>query len=470
MSPSSRPTTTSGCRRVAIDPTTPSRCSTSISADAAGGLPGGPPRPDPAAPLRPDSRLTGAHAAGHLRGPGREPAAGPHGPVDAAAGPRLLHDRLGRARGQRRGRRGAAADRPGAAALPVRRVLPAPAPRQVPGIDPVRDVLLGVAASADEPIAGGRHKVFGRRRAGHHPADLDDRLAPAAGARCRARLRPGGASSACPARGPATRWRSPASATRRRTTPPRSARSTPPATPRTRASRSRCCWSARTTGSASACRPRTGWVAAAYSDRPGLQLPRRRRLRPGRRPTTRPSRRSRWSGPGGARRSCTCPMVRFLGHAGSDAEISLPPARRPRRRPTTATRCWRPPGALVSAGLLHPGRGGGPLRRGRRAGAAASAEQAMSSRPLQRGRGDRPAGPAPPGPGRRTGQAGPGITAARTSGCARSRRTRRLPRTRASRSPWPTAINQALARAARDLPAACACSARTSGARAACTA
>jgi 2-oxoisovalerate dehydrogenase E1 component len=33
---------------------------------------------------------------------------------------------------------------------------------QVPGIDPLRDVLLGVAASADEPIAGGRHKVFGR--------------------------------------------------------------------------------------------------------------------------------------------------------------------------------------------------------------------------------------------------------------------------------------------------------------------
>jgi len=34
--------------------------------------------------------------------------------------------------------------------------------RQVPGIDPLKDVLLGVAASADEPIAGGRHKVFGR--------------------------------------------------------------------------------------------------------------------------------------------------------------------------------------------------------------------------------------------------------------------------------------------------------------------
>src|SRR5712672_107333 len=33
---------------------------------------------------------------------------------------------------------------------------------QVSGIDPVRDVPLGVAASAAEPIAGGRHKVIGR--------------------------------------------------------------------------------------------------------------------------------------------------------------------------------------------------------------------------------------------------------------------------------------------------------------------
>jgi 2-oxoisovalerate dehydrogenase E1 component len=33
--------------------------------------------------------------------------------------------------------------------------------RQVPGHDPVRDVLLGMLAAAAEPIAGGRHKVFG---------------------------------------------------------------------------------------------------------------------------------------------------------------------------------------------------------------------------------------------------------------------------------------------------------------------
>ncbi|HEX4724009.1 MAG TPA: thiamine pyrophosphate-dependent enzyme [Pseudonocardiaceae bacterium] len=34
---------------------------------------------------------------------------------------------------------------------------------QVPGHEPLRDVLLGVTAAADEPIAGGRHKVFGNK-------------------------------------------------------------------------------------------------------------------------------------------------------------------------------------------------------------------------------------------------------------------------------------------------------------------
>src|SRR5215472_3037951 len=32
---------------------------------------------------------------------------------------------------------------------------------QAPGTDPLRDVLLGLTSAADEPIAGGRHKVFG---------------------------------------------------------------------------------------------------------------------------------------------------------------------------------------------------------------------------------------------------------------------------------------------------------------------
>nr|WP_237707952.1 thiamine pyrophosphate-dependent enzyme [Hoyosella subflava] len=35
--------------------------------------------------------------------------------------------------------------------------------RHVSGSEPLRDVLLGIVAAAEEPIAGGRHKVFGRR-------------------------------------------------------------------------------------------------------------------------------------------------------------------------------------------------------------------------------------------------------------------------------------------------------------------
>jgi 2-oxoisovalerate dehydrogenase E1 component len=41
--------------------------------------------------------------------------------------------------------------------------------RQVPGLDPIRDVLLGVVAASEEPIAGGRHKVFGNKSAGIIP-------------------------------------------------------------------------------------------------------------------------------------------------------------------------------------------------------------------------------------------------------------------------------------------------------------
>ena len=33
--------------------------------------------------------------------------------------------------------------------------------QQVPGATPLQDVLLGLVAAADEPISGGRHKVFG---------------------------------------------------------------------------------------------------------------------------------------------------------------------------------------------------------------------------------------------------------------------------------------------------------------------
>jgi len=129
--------------------------------EAAGGLPGAAARAEEAAPVRPGSRLDGTtllaifdaqaesrhldfaarwmqrHGGGYYT----IGSAGHEGNAALAAAlrptdPALLHYRSGGFYCARA--------------------------RQVPGVDPVRDVLLGVAASADEPIAGGRHKVFGR--------------------------------------------------------------------------------------------------------------------------------------------------------------------------------------------------------------------------------------------------------------------------------------------------------------------
>jgi len=137
--------------------------------EAAGGLPGGPARAEEAAPVRAGSRLDGTtllaifdaqaesrhldfaarwmqrHGGGYYT----ISSAGHEGNAALAAAlrpndPALLHYRSGGFYCARA--------------------------RQVPGVDPVRDVLLGVAASADEPIAGGRHKVFGRAELAIVPA------------------------------------------------------------------------------------------------------------------------------------------------------------------------------------------------------------------------------------------------------------------------------------------------------------
>ena len=99
--------------------------------------------------------------------------------------------------------------------------------QQVPGSTPVRDVLQGLMALADEPIAGGRHKVFGHPRPGRHPADVDDRLAPAARGRAGRRAAPRPPAGSRPASGRAMPSWSARSVTRRPITRPRSARSTP---------------------------------------------------------------------------------------------------------------------------------------------------------------------------------------------------------------------------------------------------
>ena len=77
------------------------------------------------------------------------------------------------------------------------------------GIDGVRDVMLGVVAAAAEPIAGGRHKVFGRRElsivpmtstiASHLPRSVGMALAIDRAARLRSRARGRGMRS-CSAR------------------------------------------------------------------------------------------------------------------------------------------------------------------------------------------------------------------------------------------------------------------------------
>ena len=82
-------------------------------------------------------------------------------------------------------------------------------------------------------------------------ADLDDRLAPAQGARHRDRDRAGARASATRCRSPTTASRSARSAMPPATTPPRRPRSTPRRGPRTRSCRRRCCSCARTTASAS---------------------------------------------------------------------------------------------------------------------------------------------------------------------------------------------------------------------------
>jgi len=115
---------------------------------------------DPEAPVRPGSRLTGALAlalfdaqlgnrhldlaARYLRAAGQGfytiGSSGHEANAAVAAAlrptdPALLHYRSG--------------------AFYITRAT------QAPGTDPLRDVLLGLTSAADEPIAGGRHKVFG---------------------------------------------------------------------------------------------------------------------------------------------------------------------------------------------------------------------------------------------------------------------------------------------------------------------
>ena len=190
------------------------------------------------------------------------------------------------------------------------------------------------------------------RRPGHHPADVDDRLAPAAGARRRLRHRPRRAASGCRRAGRSTPSPCAASATPRSTTRRRRARSTPPPTPPTRACRCRCCSCARTTGGASACRRPPGWVEASLPAGPGCATSR----------STAPIRSTSTTSPRSSpttsaprRRPAVLHLrtVRFGGHAGTDVEAATarPPSIRAdlARDPLLATAAL-----LVDAGIATP--------------------------------------------------------------------------------------------------------------------
>ena len=98
---------------------------------------------------------------------------------------------------------------------------------QVPGSTPVRDVLQGLMALADEPIAGGRHKVFGHPDLAVIPqtSTIASHLPRAVGLAI-ALHRAYRLGVDCPVAA-TTPWSSARSATPRSTTRPRPARSTP---------------------------------------------------------------------------------------------------------------------------------------------------------------------------------------------------------------------------------------------------
>ena len=130
--------------------------------------------------------------------PAREPRDRPRGAMAAGLEARLHDDRLGGARVERPRRARAPPDRPGAAPLPLGRLYSRAGQAAHDG---VRDVLLGMVAAADEPIAGGRHKVFGHHElavipqtstiASHPPRAVGIAFATRARARARRRLRVG---------------------------------------------------------------------------------------------------------------------------------------------------------------------------------------------------------------------------------------------------------------------------------------
>ena len=168
------------------------------------------------------------------------------------------------------GRRGAAADRPGAAALPVGRLLLWPGPSRCRARRRSATCCRACSGLADEPIAGGRHKVFGHPDLAIIPqtSTIASHLPRAVGLARRAAPGPTGWAStsrvaARRRRGLLVRRRLGQPLHRRRRDQHRAA------TPPSAGCRCRSCSSARTTASASRCRPRTAGSSPRTGPAPG---------------------------------------------------------------------------------------------------------------------------------------------------------------------------------------------------------
>ena len=225
--------------------------------------------------------------------------------------------------------------------------------RQVPGHDGVRDILLGLLASADEPIAGGRHKVFGHADlavvpqtstiASHLPRAMGVAFAIGRAARLGLETRWAPEAIAIASFGDASLNHSTAQGAL-------NAASYTAHQGMADAAAAAC---ARTTAGGSACRRRrrgsrprcrgaracaTSWPTAAIRS-PSTTSPRSS-------PST--------CGHGGAPPSCTCAPCGSVGTPGptSSRRTGAPPACAPTR---LATRCWPPPRVLVEAGAATPG-------------------------------------------------------------------------------------------------------------------
>ena len=326
-----------------------------------------------------------------------------------------------------------------------------------PPHDGVNDVLLGLVAAAAEPIAGGRHKVFGHPQLNVIPqtSTIASHL-PRAWAwpsRC-----PGRPSSGCPAlaagrdRGVQLRRRVGQPLDRGRRDQHRRVLHLPgPAAAAAAGLRGQRPWHQRADPG--------GLDRGPARRRRAEVLPgRRRRTWPGsttRRSTQRPGR-----GTGGGPRSCTCP---WCGTAGTRARTWSRATAAPPRSPPT----WPGPAVgtarlLVACGALTPSEVAGPVRgqRGADHGAGRRGDQRA---PAVLGRaGDGAAGAAAALGG--GGQRGP----ARAAVGPRPRVHQPAPGGRRAADPGPDHQRHAGRRPGR--PARrCWCSARTWPARAACT-